>query len=221
MELFVKSPTGRTIGLKVQKSDTLQTVKAQIQEHYHLFVKGHRLEENRTLGDYGIPDQSTLDLQESMQIYVMEALQGKKITLEVDSLDTIDNIKSKIESILGFPKDQQCLIFDNKQLEDNNTLANLNICKESILLLVLRLAGPGGRMQIFVKMLDGKTETFNVESSYTVDYVKMKIYEMTGILPKHQRLRYAGTQLENDRTLEGYKVGRESTLHLCLRLCGC
>ena len=221
MELSVKSPTGRIISLKVQPSDTLHTVKAKIQEQYRLFFKGHQLEDNKTLADYGIPNKSTLDLQETMQIYVQEALQGLTITLEVDSLDTVDKIKSKIQDSQGFPKDQQCLIFSNKQLEDNRTLAELDILKESILLLVLRPVGPGRGMQIFVKMLDGKTETFRVKKSYTVDYVKVKIYEVSGILPKHQRLIYGGWQLENDRTLEGYNVRKECTLHLMLRLCGC
>lgn len=78
-----------------------------------------------------------------MQIFV-ETLTGKTITLDVEPSDTIANVKDKIEDREGIPPNQQCLMFADRQLEDDScTLSSCDIQQEATLhLATLPMALP-------------------------------------------------------------------------------
>lgn len=121
-------------------------------------------------------------------------------------------LKEKLEVAEGIPSDKQLLKFGSHKLEDNHRLSFYNIQDKSTVQLIER------GMKIFVTAKIGENSkrlTLYVFPFDTISFVKLKVQEKIGVLPKFQRLSYSDSDdLKDDLTLKEYKIENHSTLRL-------
>ena len=83
-----------------------------------------------------------------------------------------------------------------------------------------RAIRPQQEMQIFVKVMTGRTITLTVTRDTNIKEIREMLQNREGVHPSQQRILYGGKQLGDGKCLDDYCILDESTLHLMLRLRG-
>ena len=216
--ILVETPTCKTIPLHVVASDTIGRVKAKLKhiegiapDQHQLTFKGRYLNDSCTLREYGVQQGDYIQLRQGIQIFV-KCLTGKIMCFVVNSSDTIDVLKCRIESMEEIPQDKQQFFLADRRLEDKRTFSYYNIENRSVIQLV-----PPAKIGCFLIFVNTSKETFalEVKPSDTVMNVKGRIEEIKGIPPDQQILSFKGLQLEDKWTINVSNVHDEDSLNLC------
>lgn len=162
----------------------------------------------------------------SMKITV-QSLTGGLYTFDVDSDDTVYDVKVMIEQEAGYPVSTQKLVYAGKPIKNDKALSDYNIQDGATLHLILQLPSACDRrkarlssvfvsaaMQIKVHTRTGGLFSLDVDTGNTVEEVYSLIEEEQGIPADQQRLIYNGKALEYCLTLAEYNIpdGADITL---------
>ena len=209
--------------MDVESSDTIENIKKIIKnkegidpsQPMNFLFCGKFLLDNETIGTHYINHDSNilvfLKRNYNMKIFV-KTLKGKTINLDVQSLDTIENIKDKINENMKILPEFQVLFFEGKELEeDDKNLEDYNIKSGSIIYLVLRLKGI---INIMIKDIIGYTFKLKVESLGIIRNIKEKIKDKELIPIEQQILFLDGKQLDDEKILIDYNIKNKSNILL-------
>eukprot|EP00972_Heterocapsa_arctica_P091059 13435167-Heterocapsa_arctica.AAC.1 len=115
-----------------------------------------------------------------MPFQVFVQVDNQSVTIDVDQWETILRVKGTIEDKMGILLDNYRVLFNGKQLDDNSTVGECNIVKESTLRVVGTLNGGmnEGTVVINIRTLVGqKISKIEAKMSDTVGDLKDKIQD--------------------------------------------
>lgn len=223
IDIFVKLMG--TVALKVKRSETTKELKAMLCEKYgipenrqQLFFESYMLMDFQRLVDRGVQRDSTLQLVlqniVGMKIFVKLPSRQGSIEIEAKAQDTIRNVKDMILAKKMIQLDQFSLVYDGQLLEEDSTLASLDIKNESILCMI-----PATKdfLSVYVKPPSGETFKLKVRTLFTVSDVKTMVGSIKGVSFGEQNLIYYGNVLEDLKTLAFYDIKDESVIEISPR----
>ena len=157
LQILLETSTLGMVPLLCVPSDSVLFVKNRIQEkmglpsdRQRLILNGKVLHDDKTLAECNLQKESTFRLvvkpekQSKVKRHLAEhvfvkTLSGKTFAIQVASSETILQLKSKTQRLVGIPPDFQILMFAGNELEDSKSIAECKITMRNTLYLVVRL----------------------------------------------------------------------------------
>ncbi|CAH9072417.1 unnamed protein product [Cuscuta europaea] len=214
----------KTVSLKVSKCMTVGGVKALVYEKegipecmQEMFYNGNHLKNDSKMVDHGISTNSTLNAYVSnalpMNLTISILRTNKTVLVQARSKDTVQNIEALIEARENIPSYSHTLVHAGKLLEEDKTLAFLEIRGGATLHVVFI---PQGMFQISVKLLNGEVVKMQVNMSYTILDVKELLESIVG--SPVGVLTCDGNMLLDNATLSQHKISSDSMLEMVCQI---
>ncbi|CAI8046643.1 Polyubiquitin (Fragment), partial [Geodia barretti] len=128
MQIFVRTPSGKTITLAVDDSDTVERTKCKIAAQSGLPVyrqslayNGTEMRNEQLLQDYHVVQGSTLHLYlrlgstEEIRLRVRQP-SGEVVSVTAGKEERVEDVKAVLEVTLGIPLEHQQLSFQGQPL---------------------------------------------------------------------------------------------------------
>ena len=219
--IFIQPLFGRKITLESKISDTVSNIKKEIENKENIKMKFQILKykniilnDIKTLGEYNIENNSIIELSlnncelKIIKIYIA-LLSGRRFCLNaIYGLETIRNIKEKIEKLINISILKQKLYYKASKLEDDKKLDYYKIEEGSELILF------NETIIIFVKHFNGKIASYEINLTDTINDLKKRIQEKYNLEYSRQELYFNNEILNNMKTLADYNIKNESILIL-------
>ena len=221
----IKRNSGENIKLLENEKHKIENIKQKIYEikqfpieYQCLIYDDKELVNYRTLVDYNISHNSTINLSfnsENGIIIFIKRPNEKLITLDVSKAETIYIIKRKIQLKENLLPQNYKLLLERTKLDDNNNLYNYEIKSETIFEYIFDAIG---KYQIFIKTVSSRTISLDVDSWFTIEDIKELYYDREGIPSNQQRLIFNGIELEDNKTLDFYNIGKDSVINYEIKI---
>ena len=209
------------IFIEAKISDKVENIKEKIkpklkQENIifnrsELIFKGKILEDNKSLDDYDINEESIIYFKYYPPIQITIKIDDEdEFELDIELSETIYNLKQKIKSMKELIPNKYKLIFNKIELiNDDKTLNDYNIKNGDIIKLFRTY-------QIQIRIENNKDLfIIEVESlSIDINYVKKKIQKQIGIPSNKYKILFKGKKLENRFVLRNEEINHNSILYL-------
>ncbi|XP_015060101.1 polyubiquitin-like [Solanum pennellii] len=210
--LLVKRPhTNVTITVYSRTFNTIQDVKCRIgvkegvnSKKFSLIHDGKFLDDDKTLVFYKINGGSTLHMvyipRDKLLISTKET-----VKIEVKVALTVRDIKTIIESRVGYSISFMDLFIGKHKLEDSKILYHSDVNEESVLKVKSKT------IQILIKTSGGSI-TLDVQRHELVKDVKGMLLQKLNIPVHLQKLVFEGKSLANYRDLASYNIRMHSNI---------
>ena len=222
LEILVDVMSLEPFILKVDPSDTISNLKKKIEnvkgfsaDEQRLVFQGKKLEDDRTVSDYNIQNNSTLNVvlpilgkHYPMEVTILTEA-GRLATLRVKPIDSILELKRKVQDITRVPPYKQSLSFAGVELENARTISDYNMRNKSAINFVKII-----EVYVVTQQCTQERMTLQLRPLDTVRSMKDEIHVKTNISPCQQVLEFGGKQIHDVLPLNYANINDKSTLFL-------